>query len=92
MKYTNRSVQLGEAGLIQSVSEGAHNFLYRVSTVRDPKWNIGDEVGIGGGRKCVYAKSTGATALYGQRGCSFSGTGYIGWTTFTTSAAILRIA
>ncbi len=88
MKYTNRSVQLGEAGLVQSVSEGAHNFLYRVSTVKDPKWNIGDVVEIGGGRKCVYSKSTGATALYNQRGCSFSGTGYIGWTTFTTSAAI----
>ena len=88
MKYTNRTVRLGDSGLVQSVSRGAHNFLYRVSTVKDPKWNIGDEVEIGGGRKCTYAKSTGATALYASRGCSFSGTGYIGWTAFGTSAAI----
>jgi len=87
-KFTNRTVRLGEAGLVQSVSRGMHDFLYRVSTVRDPKWNIGDEVEIGGGRKCVYALSTGATALYASRGCAFSHTGYTAYTAFGVSAAV----
>jgi len=88
MKYTNRTVRLGEAGLVQSISRGTHDFLYRVSTVKDPKWNIGDEVEIGGGRKCVYSKSTGATALYASRGCCFSGTGYTAQVKPTVAQAI----
>lgn len=88
MQYTNRTVRLGGAGLIQSISQGAHNFLYRVSTVRDPKWNIGDEVEIGGGRKAVYAKSTGASAIYASRGCSFSNSGYTAYTLFAVSGAV----
>lgn len=88
MKYTNRTERLGGAGLVQSINQGAHNFLYRVSTIKDPKWNIGDEVEIGGGRKAVYALSTGATTLYASRGCSFSHTGYTAAKVFTTSHAI----
>ena len=88
MQYTNRTERLGGAGLIQSISRGAHSFLYRVSTVKDPKWNIGDEVEIGGGRKAVYAKSTGATAIYASRGCSFSNSGYTAYGTFAESNAV----
>lgn len=88
MQYTNRTERLGGAGLIQSISRGAHSFLYRVSTVKDPKWNIGDEVEIGGGRKAVYALSTGASALYASRGCSFSHSGYTAYGTFAESNAI----
>jgi hypothetical protein len=88
MQYTNRTERLGGAGLIQSISQGAHTFLYRVSTVKDPKWNIGDEVEIGGGRKAVYALSTGATALYASRGCSFSNSGYTAYTSFAVSGAV----
>ena len=40
MKFTNRTVRLGGAGLVQGISRGMHDFLYRVSTVKDPKWNI----------------------------------------------------
>jgi len=85
MKYTNRTVRLGEAGLVQSITRGMHDFLYRVSTVKDPKWNIGDEVEIGGGRKCVYAKNKGDNALYASHGCEFTLTGFQAITTFATS-------
>jgi len=88
MQYTNRTVRLGEAGLAQSVSEGAHNFLYRVSTVRDPKWNIGDEVEFGAGRKATYSLSTGAAAFYNAHGVSFSSGGYTAYTSFAVSAAV----
>ena len=88
MEYTNRTVRLGGSGLIQSISRGAHNFLYRVSTVKDPQYNIGDEVEVGGGRKAVYAKSTGATVLYASRGCSFSHSGYTAAKVFTVSNVI----
>lgn len=88
MKYTNRTVRLGGAGIVQGVSRGMHDFLYRVSTVKDPKWNIGDEVEIGGGRKAVYAKSTGANALYASHGCEFSLTGLVSYTAFATSHVV----
>lgn len=88
MAYTNRTVRLGEAGLVQSITRGVHDFLYRVSTVKDPQWNIGDEVEVGGGRKAVYALSTGASALYASRGCSFSYTGYVPYTSFVVAAAV----
>jgi hypothetical protein len=86
-KYTNRVDYLGMAGIIQSVSEGAHNFLYRVSTVKDPKWNVGDRVVLADGRECVYAKSDGSAALYCAHGCEFSHTGLTSYTAFGKSYA-----
>ena len=88
MKYTNRTVRLGEAGLVQSITRGMHDFLYRVSTVKDPQWNVGDEIEIGGGRKAVYALSTGTAALYASHGCEFSHTGLLGYKAFATSHAV----
>lgn len=88
MQYTNRALYLGEAGLVQSVSEGAHSFLYRVSTVKDPGWNVGDIVVVAGGRECIYAKSTGAAALFAAHGCEFSHTGLTSYTAFAVSAAV----
>ncbi len=86
-EYTNRTVRLGGSGLVQSTTRGVHDFLYRVSTVRDPQWNVGDEVEVGGGRRAVYALSTGANALFAAHGCEFSETGYISITTFVVTAA-----
>lgn len=88
MKYTNRSVQLGEAGLVQSVSRGPHDFLYDVTTDKNPAWNVGDEVAVGGGRVCVYCRSTGASELLAGKGCEFSLAGYTADTAFAVSAAV----
>jgi len=88
MAYTNRKVRLGGSGLVQSITRGVHDFLYRVSTVKDPQWNVGDVVELGDGRECVYALSTGANALFAAHGCEFSETGYISFTSFVVTAAI----
>lgn len=88
MSYTNRTVRLGEAGLVQGISRGTHDFLYRVSTVRDPQWNVGDEVEFGAGRKATYSLSTGAAEFFNAHGVSFSETGYISITNFVVAAAV----
>jgi len=62
-KYTVRSVRLGEAGLVQSSTQGSWDFLYRQSTVKDAHWNIGDSVELPDGRKFVYCKSAGACSV-----------------------------
>lgn len=83
-RFTNRSVQLGEAGLIQSTSRGAWDFIYRTSTVRDPQWNVGDRVTLPDGREYRYGKST--AALSPDQGCEFAGTGYTAYTAMAVSA------
>lgn len=55
---------LGSAGLVQSTSVGAWDFLYRANTVKDPKWNIGDRVVLPDGRVFRYGKC-GASAEFG---------------------------
>ncbi len=49
---------LGEAGIVQSISQGAWDFLYRTSTVVDPKWNAGDRVVLPDGRVFRYGLAT----------------------------------
>jgi len=84
-QFTNRSVQLGEAGLVQSGSRGSWGFVYKTSTVKDPKWNLGDRVCLPDGREYRYAKST--EAIKSGLGCNFTYAGYISYTTITTAAA-----
>lgn len=61
-------------------------FLYETSTIKSPKWNVGDRVVLPDGREFRYAKSAGA--LKAEMGCEFTGTGYTAYTAFTTAAAI----
>lgn len=56
-KLTPRVNYLGDAGLVQSVDKGAWDFLYRASTVKDPKWNIGDRCVLPDGRAFRYGKA-----------------------------------
>jgi len=58
-KMINRRVRLGEAGLVQGTTQGPWNFIYGVSAVKDPKWNIGDSVELPNGKSFVYCKSSG---------------------------------
>jgi hypothetical protein len=55
-----RTVNLGVSGLVQSVNQGPWEFIYRVSTVKDPKWNVGDVVKLPNGKEFVYCLSSGA--------------------------------
>jgi hypothetical protein len=75
MSITARTNYLGNAGLVQSISQGSWDYLYRTSTVRDSKWNIGDRVVLPDGRVFRYAKATNAmptckfgVKFYGQIG------------------------
>jgi hypothetical protein len=62
------------------------NFLYVTpTTTKDKEFDIGDRLVLADGREYRYAKSTGATALYASRACSFSDSGYLGYTAFATS-------
>jgi len=45
---------LGGAGLVQSDTAPNIDFLYRASTVKDPKWNLGDRVVLADGRVFRY--------------------------------------
>lgn len=64
MTITARANYLGEAGIVQSISQGAWEFLYRVSTVKDAKWNIGDKVVLPNGKTFRYCKSAGVCDTY----------------------------
>ena len=84
MKSTARVNYLGSEGLVQSVSKGSWDFIYRTSTVKDSKWNIGDRVILPDGREYRYGFST--AALSPDKGCEFAGTGYTGYTALAVAA------
>jgi len=50
---------LGRAGLVASADAPDWSFIYETSTVKHPKWNIGDVVELPDGRGFVYCKSSG---------------------------------
>jgi hypothetical protein len=85
---TMRVDRLGGPGVVKSVSRGQHDFIYRVSTVIDPKWNVGDRVELADGREFVYCLNAGNNALFAAHGCEFSETGYTSYTAFATNAAV----
>jgi len=78
MKSVARVNYLGEAGIVQSVSQGAWDFIYRTSTVKDPKWNIGDRVELPDGRGFRYGKSAGECVS--GLGCRFMAAGFSNYT------------
>ncbi len=57
MSITARVNYLGGAGLVQSVSQGAWDFIYETSLVRNSKWNVGDRIVLPDGRVYRYAKA-----------------------------------
>lgn len=64
------------------------NFLYETpSTTKSVEFDIGDRLILADGREYRYAKSTGATALYGSRACSFSDSGFSGYVASATDHA-----
>jgi hypothetical protein len=85
-KQTHRGDYLGTAGLVQSATQGAWSFIYKTSTVKDPKYNIGDRVVLPDGREYHYAKSSGA-CISGQ-GAKFTYSGYTAYTAFGVAAAV----
>lgn len=58
-KGTNRAALLGTAGYVTGQKHRLWDFLYRVSTDKDPLYNIGDRVALPDGRVFRYCKSSG---------------------------------
>ena len=61
-------------------------FIYRTSTVRDSRWNIGDRVALPDGRVFRYAKSGGALVV--DRACDFVEDEAHTYTTIKTAAVV----
>ena len=51
---------LHREGIVRSSSQPDYGFLYEVSLIKAPKWNVGDVVEPGNGKGFVYCKSGGA--------------------------------
>jgi len=85
-KLTPRVNYLGDAGLVQSVDKGAWDFLYRHSTVKDAKWNIGDRAVLPDGRVFRYAKAGGT--LQCDYACKFSYNEYIEYAALAQSEVV----
>jgi len=81
-KVTN----LGEQGLVAHTNAPNWDFIYEVSTVKNPNYNIGDRVVLPDGREFHYAKSS--AACNAGQGCEFTDTGVLAWTTVSASKAI----
>jgi hypothetical protein len=79
---------LNREGLVAHSDAPNWDFIYDVSKVKDPQWDVGDRVVLPDSREFRYAKSNGAAALYASHGCEFTATGYTAITTFATSHAI----
>ena len=62
------------------------DFLYQTSLTKDELFDVGDSVILPDRREFVYSLS--ATALVTGLGCSFSGTGYLGYKAVTTAKAV----
>lgn len=63
------SDDLGRPGIVSYETAGQWDHLYRTSTVKDPKYDLGDKVELPDGRVFRYAKS-GAVCVAGY-GCNF---------------------
>ncbi len=86
-KGKNRQYYPGMQGLVQSQTGPDTDYLYRVSTVRDPKYWPGDAVTLPD-KRCVYALSAGNTAMFAAHGCEFTYTGLTSYTAFAISYAV----
>jgi len=57
--FINKAVELSGAGLVRRDNAGGWDFLYQASTVKDPRFNIGDRVTLPDGRVFRYALASG---------------------------------
>jgi len=88
-----KRVLLGIQGLIGHRKAPDWDFIYRVSSVRDPKWNIGDPVELPDGRKFRYCLSAGVCNTYqGNIFCNSIGTGAsdegVDWSAVASTVAV----
>lgn len=51
---------LHREGIVRSANRPDYGFIYEISKIKAPKWNVGDIVKVGNGKEFVYCKSGGA--------------------------------
>ena len=78
--------RLGHQGLVGHEDAGNWDHIYSTSSVKDPKWDIGDRIELPDGREYRYCLST--TALITVMGCHFVSPGIISYTAAVIPAAI----
>jgi len=67
---------IGREGLVTPQTVPSWDFIYEASTIKHPKFEIGDRVVLPDGREFIYAKSS-AACISGQ-GCEFTAIGAVG--------------
>ena len=67
---------LGRSGVVMPQTTPSWDFIYEASTIKHPKYDVGDRVVLPDGREFIYAKSS-AACISGQ-GCEFTAIGAIG--------------
>lgn len=77
---------LDKQGLVAHANAPSWDFIYEVSTLKNPNYNIGDRVVLPDGREFHYAKS--AAACISGQGCEFTYAGYTAYTSFATNASV----
>ena len=77
---------LGRSGVVMPQTTPSWGFIYEVSTVKHPKYAIGDRVVLPDGREFHYAKSSGECAS-GQS-CDFIATGFQAYSTPVNAQAV----
>lgn len=78
---------LGIQGQVGYETAGQWDFIYRTSTVKDPKYDLGDQVELPDGRKFRYALS-GAACVAGYAANFFYQGAYTGYTALGIAMAI----
>lgn len=80
---------LGRSGVVMPQTVPSWDFLYEVSSIRNPKYNIGDKVVLPDGRVFFYCKSSGQcdTFIANQFDVEIPGTGGIDYSVLAAGAA-----
>jgi len=81
-----KSTLLGIQGIVGHQTAPDWGFIYRVSTIKDSNYNVGDRVVLPDGREFRYAKS--AEACYAGQAVQFDNTGFQGWGDIAVSQVV----
>ncbi len=71
---------LGLQGHVGYETAGQWDYIYRTSTVKDTKWDLGDKAELPDGRVFRYAKAL--SVVHGGHGCEYTYTGLTSYTAF----------
>ena len=75
---------LGKSGIVTPQTTPSWGFIYKTSTIRDPRYYPGDRVVLPDGSEYIYAKSGGICSAV--EACQFDQAGIIAYTTATVVA------